>query len=187
MPPGRRVAVLVSGDPATGKTTLGAGLAHRLDAAIIDLDVATGPLTDVIATITGHRDLSDPVLAALTRAPRYATLFDLAEANLRAGRAVVLIAPFSAERSDAAAWNEARTRLEAAGADVTLIWLHLPPAELLARLQARSAARDVAKLDDTAGYLAGLQNGPPVGPHLELDARLPTSKLAAAVVRHVLP
>ena len=186
MPSGRRVAVLVSGDPATGKSTLGTRLAQRLDAAILDLDVVTGPLTEVIAEISGHRDLSDPALAALTRAPRYATLFDLAEANLRAGRAVVLIAPFSAERRDPVAWDQARGRLEAEGADVTLIWMHLPADELLARMRARSAGRDAAKLDDTAAYLAGLRSGPPVGPHLELDARRPTTELVAAVVRKIL-
>jgi predicted kinase len=183
---GRRVAVLVSGDPAAGKSTLGTHLAQRLGAAILDLDVVTGPLTEVIATMSGHRDLSDPTLAALTRGPRYATLFDLAEANLRAGRPVVLIAPFSAERRDPAAWDETRTRLEAAGAAVTLIWLHLPPAELLTRMRARSAGRDVTKLDDIAGYLAGLQSGPPVGPHLELDGRRPATELVAAVVRQLL-
>ena len=187
MAAGRCVAILVSGDPATGKSTLGARLAHRLGAAILDLDVATGPLTDVIAAISGHHDLGGRALAALTRAPRYATLFDLAEANLRADRSVVLIAPFSTERRDSASWDQARTRLETAGAAVTLLWLHLPPEELLTRLRSRSAVRDTAKLQDPADYLAGLQSGPPVGPHLELDARRPTSELVAQVVRHVRP
>ena len=185
MPARRRVAVLVAGDPATGKSTLGARLARRLGAAILDLDVATGPLTDVIATRSGHQDLSDPALASATRAPRYATLYDLAEANLRVGCAVVLVAPFSAERRDLAAWEQARVRLESAGGQVTLLWLHLPRAELLERMRARSAGRDVAKLADPASYLAELQSAPPVGPHLALDARRPVSELAADAVRRV--
>ena len=102
----RHAAVLLGGPPATGKSTLAAALAPHLDAAILDLDVATGPLTRVVSELIGvrDRDLHDPVLAGLTRDARYATLLGLAEANLRAGRPVVLVAPFSAERAQPSAW-----------------------------------------------------------------------------------
>jgi LacI family transcriptional regulator len=60
--------------------------------------VATAPLTRVISGLTGVHDLDDPALAGLTRAARYDTLLGLAAANLRAGRPVVLVAPFSTER-----------------------------------------------------------------------------------------
>jgi hypothetical protein len=61
-------------------------MASRLGAALLDLDVATGPLTQVVSDLIGVRDLDDPVLAGLTRDARYDTLLGLAEANLRAGR-----------------------------------------------------------------------------------------------------
>jgi LacI family transcriptional regulator len=41
----RLAAVLIGGPPATGKSTLAAALAPHLAAALLDLDVATGPLT----------------------------------------------------------------------------------------------------------------------------------------------
>lgn len=50
-------------------------------------------LTRVISKLIGVRDLQDAALARLTRDARYQTLMDLADANLRAGRPVVLIAP----------------------------------------------------------------------------------------------
>ena len=59
----RLAAVLVGGSPATGKSTLAAALAPRLDAALLDLDVATGPLTRVVSKLAGVHDLDDPVLA----------------------------------------------------------------------------------------------------------------------------
>lgn len=51
------------------------------------------PLTRVVSGLAGVHDLDDPVLARLTRDACYDTLLALAEANLRAGRPVVLVAP----------------------------------------------------------------------------------------------
>jgi predicted kinase len=49
----RLAAILIGGPPATGKSTLAEALAPRLGAALLDLDVATGPLTRVISGLTG--------------------------------------------------------------------------------------------------------------------------------------
>jgi hypothetical protein len=75
-------------------------------------------------------DLDDPALARLTREARYETLIGLAAGNLRAGRPVVLVAPFSTERADPSAWATTTRLLEA---EPTLVWLHLPPDELVRR------------------------------------------------------
>ncbi len=121
-------AVLIGGPPATGKTTLATALAPHLGAAVLDLDVATGPLTRVVSELIGVRDLDDPVLAGLTRDARYDTLLGLAAANLRAGRPVVLVAPFSAERARPSAWAATTRRIPG---DLTMVWLYLPPGELI--------------------------------------------------------
>jgi hypothetical protein len=98
---------------------------------------------------------------------------------------VVLVAPFTAERSDAAAWAATRDRLVAAGGTPLLVWLRLEPAEVLRRLRERAADRDAAKLTDEAAYLSGpaaTAGDPPVVPHLALDATLPPGELARAVL-----
>jgi predicted kinase len=172
-------AVLIGGPPATGKSTLAMALAPRLDAAVLDLDTATGPLTRVVSELAGVHDLDDPVLAGLTRAARYDTLLGLAEANLTAGRCVVLVAPFSAERARPAAWSAVTQRLQA---PAVMVWLHLPPAELVRRLTRRALARDAGKISDPAAYLAGLDLGPPAVPHLAVDASQPTAAQVGAVL-----
>jgi predicted kinase len=177
----RPPAILISGAPGTGKSTLAAALAPRLRAAVLDLDVATGPLTKVVSDLIGVADLGDARIAGLTRAPRYETLFALAEENLRAGVPVVLVAPFTAERS-AAGWAAVTDRLAAHAACLTLVWLHLPADRLVDRLRRRAAARDAEKVQDPAAFLATLDPGPPAVAHLALDATLPVAELVGHVV-----
>ena len=177
-------AVLLSGPPASGKSTLSHVVARELRAAVIGQDVATGPLVRVVQRLIGVDDLDDPRLAALTREPRYRVVLDLAIDNLAAGVPVVLVAPFTAERTDPAAWAAVRDRLMAAGGTPMLVWLRLEPVEVLRRIRERDAPRDAAKLTDEAAYLARLATGcvPPDVPHLALDATLPPDVLARAVL-----
>ncbi|HEX3716171.1 MAG TPA: ATP-binding protein [Trebonia sp.] len=175
-------AVLLAGPPATGKSTLAMALAPRLDAALLDLDTATGPLTRVVSGLAGVADLDDPVLAGLTRAARYETLLGLAEENLAAGRPVVLVAPFSAERADPVAWSAVTQRLPA---PAVMVWLHLAPGELVRRLTGRALARDETKIGDPAAYLAGLDLAPPAVPHLAVDAAQPTAAQVLEVLGHL--
>jgi predicted kinase len=176
------VAVLIGGPPATGKSTLAMALAPRLDAALLDLDVATGPLTRVVSSLAGVHDLDDPVLAGLTRDARYETLLGLAAANVSAGRPVVLVAPFSLERSRVSAWHATAQRIPG---PATMVWLYLAPAELIRRLTERGLDRDEGKLRDPASYLTGLDLAPPVIPHLALDASQPVEALVGSVLEHL--
>jgi predicted kinase len=177
-------AILISGAPATGKSTLAAALAPRLGAAVLDLDVATGPLTAVVSDLIGVADLGDPRIARLTRAPRYQSLYALAEDNLRAGTSVVLVAPFTAERS-ADGWTAVAGRLAATGVRVVLVWLHLPPDELVRRLRQRGAARDADKVRDSGAFLAGVDRDPPGAPHLSVDAGTPVADQVERVLAHL--
>ena len=98
------LAVLVSGAPGSGKSTVGALIARHLGAALLDLDTATDSLTAVIGELCGSHDLDDPELARGTRAARYEAIIALAEDNLAAGVSAVMVAPFSTERRDPATW-----------------------------------------------------------------------------------
>jgi predicted kinase len=179
----RPPAVFIGGPPASGKTTLGAALAPVLGAALVDLDVATGPLTAVVLELIGAADLSEPRAARLTRAPRYETLFGLAEDIARAGLPAVLVAPFTAER-DAYRWAGIAKRFSQL-ADAHLVWMTLPPADLAGRLTARAALRDAVKLRDPGAYVAELGERAPTAPHLPLDANRPLNDLVQDVLEYL--
>jgi hypothetical protein len=156
-----------------------------LTAALIDQDIATGALVDVIGSLIDVHDLDDPRLVALTRRARYETITRLAEENLRAGLAVVLVAPFTTERRDLGAWQDLDRRLNTAGGVPTLVWLHLEPRQIIGRMRARAAPRDADKLRDESSLLARLDLNPPAGPHLPLDAAASVRDLVDIVEVHL--
>jgi predicted kinase len=179
-------AWIVCGAPGAGKSVLGAALAADRRAVLLDQDVATGPLTEVVASLAGAqpRDLDDPrVRVALGAAP-YDVLLDLGAANLAIGNDVVLVAPF--------------TRLLATGAGARAVWSRLrpaslrilratcPPDELMRRLGARGSARDRRKLEDASRFLAVERMVAVV--HRPIDTTRPLSdQLTAARTAPVVP
>ena len=180
-----RPALVVCGPPAAGKSTLGRALAAQLQATVLDQDVLTGPLTAVVSGLLGTSDLDSPELARITRAARYETLLAVAEDNLPAGRPVVLVAPFSTERRDAAAWDALRDRLARAGGEAALVWMRLSGDELLHRMTERAADRDRAKLADPRVYLQRVDLDPPSVVHIAVDAADPLAAQCATVLQRL--
>lgn len=164
------VALLVSGPPASGKTTLAREVARRTGACLLDLDVVTGALTESIGKLLGSNDLDSPAFAGDLRGARYECLLAAAEDNLRIGTPVVLVAPFTAERTSLEAWETVRDRLIAAGGRPSLVWLRVAPEELVRRLRHRGAERDAAKLADPDSFLVTHSVAAPVADHVAVDA-----------------
>jgi predicted kinase len=163
------LVVLVAGAPGSGKSTVGRLLAQKLAAALLDLDTATGPMVAVLSGPQGP-SLDDPIFSALTRAARYETLFRLAEDNLAVGRTSVLVAPFTTERRDEAAWAVLESRMRRRGSSLVMVWLRISADEVRRRVDRRGAARDIEKLPGAWPAAADLE--PPQVPHLEADALL---------------
>lgn len=164
------LALLVSGPPASGKTTVARALAERIGGCLLDLDVVTGALTEAVGKLVGSTDLDSPAFAGDLRAARYECLLAAAEDNLRVRRPVVLVAPFTAERTTVVAWESVRDRLIAAGGRPNLVWLRVSRDELVRRLRARGADRDAAKLADPESFLATHSTAAPAVDHVAVDA-----------------
>ena len=71
--PGVLPAVVVTGAPASGKSTLARELVRELGGALLDQDMATGPLVAVVGARRSPRP-RHPALAGLTREARYETI-----------------------------------------------------------------------------------------------------------------
>jgi predicted kinase len=155
VPPGASASVpsgtlvCVGGSPGAGKTTVGALVAADGGLCLVDLDSVTTPLVEAFAaSLDTVADLDSPRFAAL-RDARYRCLGEVAADNLRAGRSVVAVAPFTSEAADAVAWRALGRTWGAAR--VVLCWLDLDPAEAAARAAARGLPRDLAKATRAAG------------------------------------
>jgi len=177
-------AVVVSGPPAAGKSALGAGVAARLHAALLDQDIVTGPLTRVVAELVGAApgDLDDPRVREPTRKATYDALAATAAACLAAGTPTVLVAPFTAERGSPAAWQALVNHL-GAPAGTLLVWAACPPDELIRRMRARDSPRDQRKLKNVEAYLASPALVPPAVPHVVVDTTRPLDEQVAIVLQ----
>lgn len=146
---------VVAGAAGSGKSTFGHELAAVTDAVALDQDTATNPLMQQLAALVGAGDdLDFPALRGPVRQARYQCLVDVAVDNCRLGRDVVMIAPFTAESSDSAAWAALADRFRPAS--VYLVWVSVPPEIAVARRAQRGLPRDRV-VADFSGRL------PPVG------------------------
>lgn len=174
--------IMMTGPPGAGKTTTGRVLAGQIGAALLDLDSMTNPLVDVIGRLAGASAYDDPRLAALARDARYGGLVQVAGDCVEAGVAVVMVAPFTTEREDAQAWNRLEGVLSQRGGRVVLVWQRISRTALGARLVARGAVRDQAKIRDLEGYLDSISCEPPRVPFLEVDAEAGSEEQASAIM-----
>jgi predicted kinase len=146
-------AVIVTGPPASGKTTLATALASAVRYAIIDLDTVTGPLTRAaLRAAVGDETAIDSPAGVALRGARYESLLALAAANLAVGVGVVVAAPFTAERASPDLFSEVAVRLRS---DVALVYIDAPDDVVRKRLESRNAARDRAKLSGAPAGASG--------------------------------
>jgi len=157
-------------------------LARLLNAALLDQDVMTNPLVDVVAELLGAQDYNDPRLAKLVRNQRYECLLRVAAECVEVGTPVVLVAPFTAERKDALAWTRLAERVTRFGGEPRLAWLRISPTDLADRLRSRAASRDADKLQNVETYVAGLDLSQPNVPFIEVDATLSPAQQAREVL-----
>ena len=166
-------AIVVCGVPASGKTSFARDLARRLRWPLLDLDTLTNPLFEY----AGGEFLVDvPTANAAVRASvndiRYGCLFDTAAENLALGVKVIMVAPFTSERTFPEAWARLVDRLAVPENRVHLAWLDTPPSAVVQRMQQRGAARDLEKAREAHRFLTPDVTRPPGVPHLRVDGLL---------------
>jgi predicted kinase len=173
----------VCGVPGSGKTTFARGLARRLRWALLDLDTLTNPLFEYAGgEFLVDVPTAEPTVRATVNDVRYTCLFDTARENLALGINVILVAPFTSERTFPAAWARLTERLAVPDHSVHLAWLDTPPAEVVKRMRLRGAARDIEKLKESHRFLTPDVTAPPGVVHTRVDGlQTPTEQVAQFV------
>ena len=151
--------VVLAGAAGTGKSTLGALLARRLGAALLDFDTLTEPLS---AALLAGEELGTPREREVVRPLRYATLTAVALEVLACGVGVVAAAPWTRELGDHAWFVDLHARVGERGGRLVVARLRCDEPVRLARLARRGALRDTGRPPSPPAP-------EPVVPHLGLD------------------
>ena len=102
------------------------------------------------------------------------------------GNTVVVVAPFTAERTNLRVWEDLFHRLQrAAEGAVTMVWLYLSREELLQRIRDRGADRDASKLREEQRFIDQLDFGPPVGPHIPIHAVGSVDQIVLSIINQL--
>lgn len=157
-------AIVITGEPGSGKSSLGRVLAEETGFTLLDLD-DLAPVEALLCLMgRGAEEIDDPAVASRVRAARYGALMATAATNLALGRGVVLVGPFSAERREPRRWQAVGDRLGTG--ERCLVYLDCPAGERRRRLEQRGSARDARKL------VGGSRKEPaPVVDHIRVDGR----------------
>lgn len=159
---------IVCGRPGAGKSTYAKKLAAVRRAVLLDIDTVTERLVQVALREAGHDpdDRDSEYFKQTFREPIYATLFDIARANLPY-HDVIVVGPFTKEMNDAS-WPAGLSRL--LNGSVEVHYVACPPEVRRRRLAERSDARDLAKLRAWEQYLRYYgEECPPVFEHVLVD------------------
>ena len=141
--------VIVIGTAGSGKSTIAQHLARQHAAAYLDKDALSARFVEA-ALVTAGYDPGDRESNAFYRDRilplEYDSLLDVAGANLRLGRPVVVDAPFSPYLSDPTFITAAAERFDWPPVDVEVVRVRVSPTTLQDRLRRRGLDRDRVKL-----------------------------------------
>lgn len=148
---------VVLGTAGSGKSTIARRLARQHGAAYLDKDAMSARFVEA-ALLAGGFDPGDREANAFywdhLLPLEYDSLLDVAGANLRLGRPVVLDAPFSPYLSDPTYIVTAMDRFSWPSVDVNVVRVRVSPATIRRRLRERGLERDRHKLANWDEYWA---------------------------------
>ena len=155
---GRVRLILVGGLPASGKSTLAAGLAAAEDWTVLRSDVIRKELAGLPATVSAAAPPGEGIYTPAASDALYEEMIRRAGVALERGETVVLDASWSSR-----AWRRrAAARATAAGADVVQLRCAVSPEIALARIADRSRSR--------SGTAGGVRSGTSGGVDGRADA-----------------
>jgi len=146
--------VAVSGEPASGKTTVAECLAQYLGGVALDSDLITGPLRDTLLLLLElpPEAVDESLYQQKIRPSVYRCLTDTAAALCTFGVPVVVNAPFHPAGFPPEDWEAFRSAVEVSGAKLLRVHVVAQPDVVRRRMRTRAAPRDAAKLRNWEEY-----------------------------------
>jgi predicted kinase len=154
---------IVIGTAGSGKSTIAQRLARENTAAYLDKDAMSARFVEAALLAAGHNpgDRESNAFYLERILPlEYDSLLDVAGANLRNGRPVVIDAPFSPYLSDPDFITTAAERFHWPPVDVEVVRVRVSPETLRHRLRQRDLERDRWKLAHWDEYWTSHGNRP---------------------------
>ncbi|MEU1985765.1 GntR family transcriptional regulator [Nocardia sp. NPDC019395] len=156
--PTRSRVVYIGGYAGSGKSEFARTLTRETNWAFLDKDTMARPLIEPALEDLGSTidDRESDIYLTRIRPREYDALAAVVQENLDCGNSVVAAAPYIREFADRSWLDQSMSRAEAAGADVTFVWVRCTRETMLTYLRRRGAARDTWKLSNWEKYSSGL-------------------------------
>jgi predicted kinase len=166
--------ILIASPPASGKTYLSELLAKRLGQVVyLDKDELADLLHAAFRQAGQDIDMDGEFYIKNLRSAEYSTILNIAFSALRFENRVILNAPFGKEVRDAEYMSELKSRANAHGAELILIWINSNADICRKRMAKRNSSRDALKLQSFEEYVKNIDFSPP----LELENKKAVDRL----------
>lgn len=151
----KKQMIIISGQPGTGKTSIGQYFAEYLDIAFFDKDIICDDFTFFLMnTLFGKsNDKDSDLYKNNVRDIEYKTLMNIMTAQINLNLSFVAVAPFTSEVLDNNNYfNEIKENAALREYDVYFIHLTVDEEELKERITKRNKPEDVLKLENWELY-----------------------------------
>ena len=166
--------ILVAAPPACGKTYVSELISKEIGHIVyLDKDNLSD-LLRVSFTASGRElDMDGKFYFEKLRPAEYSTIFKIAFSALRFEEYVLINAPFIKETHNLDYMKNLKSKVNANGAKLILIWIKTPKDVCYKRMKKRNSDRDVLKLQNWDEYVKDINFEPP----LELETQKAVDKL----------
>lgn len=152
----KKQIIIVTGQPGTGKTTIGKHFAEYFDISFFDKDIICDDFTFfIMSKIYGNEYDKDSIhYKSNVRSLEYKTVMNIMESQINLNLSFVMVAPFTEEIQNGNNYFEKiieESKLR--DYDIYFIHIQVPENELKERIEKRNKPEDKAKLENWQTYV----------------------------------
>lgn len=152
----KKQIVLIAGEPASGKTTIGKHISEQYTFVFLDKDILCDKFTNYITTEKTHpNDKDSPYYKKNLRPLEYEILNDVVISQAKLGLSIVSVAPYGSEvKPDSLYFKDFKDKIKKINSDYEVIVLSISASknQIKERMLKRNNLADQGKLEDWEAY-----------------------------------